>query len=95
MTLEETIKRYEEKAEIYKNTSKSKEYFNLSASREDREVAEEYFRLVDWLRLLKEILDCGDCNDCGNRECLYRPKPGQMVRYRCPFYQKKENKNGN
>lgn len=44
--------------------------------------------------------DCPRCKDVypgkldrdGSTGCGYRPKPGQMVRYNCPFYQKEEEK---
>ncbi|MBO5610593.1 MAG: hypothetical protein J5929_09545 [Eubacterium sp.] len=88
MTLEETIKHYDEKAEIYRSTSKSKSYYNLNASMADEDCAVEFQKIADWLRLLKEIIDQGDCNDCGNRGCLYKPKPGQLVRYNCPLHHK-------
>lgn len=26
------------------------------------------------------------CNECGVRECLYRPGLGQTVRYNCPLF---------
>lgn len=42
------------------------------------------------LMALKEIWEVGDCNDCGNKGCGYEPLPGQMVRYNCPHYKKKE-----
>ena len=28
----------------------------------------------------------GNCNDCNNAECGYKPKWGEKVRYNCPFY---------
>ena len=33
----------------------------------------------------------GDCNTCKNRECGYKPKLGEMVRYNCPFYKAKRS----
>ena len=50
--------------------------------------------ILDCLRALRNIQQTGSCNDCrGMKEkCGYRPKPGQMVRYNCPFYQKEEEK---
>ena len=43
--------------------------------------------ILDNLRVLKEIYQSGSCNDCINRNCGYfLPKPGQLVRYNCPFY---------
>lgn len=42
--------------------------------------------VLDSLTLLRQIQQTGDCNACGNRKCGYMPKPGQLVRYNCPFY---------
>jgi hypothetical protein len=55
------------------------------------ECASEHRQLAEWLKTLKEIWDSGDCNDCGNRGCLYKPKLGHLVRYNCPFYSKEVN----
>lgn len=43
--------------------------------------------VLDCLRVLRDILETGDCNSC-RTDCVYKPKPGQMVRYNCPFYRK-------
>lgn len=52
--------------------------------------------MLDALRAYREIIDSGCCNDCGSKkDCEYAPKPGQLVRYNCPFYKRKEVKNGN
>lgn len=45
--------------------------------------------ILDSLILLRQIHQTGDCNICKNRDCGYMPKPGQMVRYNCPFYKAK------
>ncbi|HAH18429.1 MAG TPA: hypothetical protein DCL29_05410 [Eubacterium sp.] len=42
--------------------------------------------ILDSLMVLRNIQDTGDCNICKNKECKYKPKPGQMTRYNCPFY---------
>lgn len=55
-----------------------------------KEAVEEWY-LVDCLSTLKNIMESGDCNTCGiSKTCQYTPKVGQMVRYNCPHYQKKE-----
>ena len=53
-----------------------------------------YEEVADWLKLLKRILDSGDCNDCAllNSQCRYAPRVGEQVRYNCPFYSKESNK---
>lgn len=55
----------------------------------EKAIAKEAF-ILDNLRLLQQILDSGDCNVCVKKnECKYAPKLGEMVRYNCPFYEKK------
>ena len=45
--------------------------------------------ILDSLLALRNIQECGSCNDCGlTRTCKVRPLPGQMVRYNCPFWVK-------
>lgn len=46
--------------------------------------------ILDSLIPLKQIQNTGDCNVCKNKECEYKPKVGQMVRYNCPFYKADE-----
>ena len=66
MTLEEAIKHCEDVADYDCFTD------------EQRKCSEEHRQLADWLRLLKRILDSGDCNECGiQRMCRVVPKPGQ------------------
>ena len=47
--------------------------------------------ILDTLMAYRNIVETGDCNRCGKKECDYIPDPGQMVRYNCPFYENKEN----
>lgn len=47
--------------------------------------------ILDSLIALRSIHDSGCCNDCilqGKIQCC--PQPGQMVRYNCPYWAKKE-----
>lgn len=55
--------------------------------------AEEHRQFADWLKLLKRILDSGDCNSCAmlHSQCRYAPRIGEQVRYNCPFYVKEED----
>lgn len=41
------------------------------------------------LETFRDIVRSGCCNDCAKVNCQYRPKPGQLVRYNCPFHEKK------
>ena len=43
--------------------------------------------ILDTLMAYRNIVDSGDCNRCGKKTCEYAPKPGQLVRYNCPFYE--------
>ena len=43
--------------------------------------------VLDSLRVLRDILDSGSCDDCDVQEtCEHKPKLGQLVRYNCPHY---------
>ena len=47
--------------------------------------------LPAYLRLLKEIVKSGNCNDCAKEQsCEYVPGLGEQVRYNCPHYEMKE-----
>lgn len=47
--------------------------------------------ILDCLTVLRSILETGDCNNCRVKDCYCKPRPGQMVRYNCPFYEKDGN----
>lgn len=48
--------------------------------------------ILDSLMALRNIQECGCCNDCGiANNCKVKPKLGQMVRYNCPFWTAKED----
>ena len=81
MTIEEAIKHYEEVA----NQLEGKDGYAYTDSTCD-ECAKEHRQLAEWLKALKEIWDSGDCNDCRNGQCEWKPKLGQLVRYNCPHY---------
>ena len=50
---------------------------------------ENSYYIADSLKVLKEIYESGDCNDCKEKYgCEWEPKAGQLVRYNCPHYQK-------
>lgn len=48
-------------------------------------IAQKAYEL-DCLRAYRNIVDSGDCNDCQNKECEWKPKIGNLVRYNCPHY---------
>ena len=67
---------------------------------EDRKVCEDGNRLdksiadvayiLDSLCVLRNIYETNNCNECGKKDCEYRPDWGRIVRYNCPFYEEKK-----
>lgn len=87
MTLEEAIEHCEEVAEENESKANRIEQLHLTGNAEGcRECASEHRQLAEWLKALKEIWDSGDCNDCRNGQCEWKPKLGQLVRFNCPHY---------
>lgn len=43
---------------------------------------------LDHLRLLRDILNTGDCNECKNKDCQHKPIVGERVRYNCYDFKK-------
>lgn len=48
--------------------------------------------ICDVLISYRNILKSGDCNTCVGKCGDYKPKPGQMVRYNCPHFLAREEK---
>lgn len=45
--------------------------------------------ILDVLKIYRDIVNSGNCNDCNKKKaCEYAPKPGQLVRFNCPFYER-------
>ena len=45
--------------------------------------------ILDTLIAYRKITQHGDCNDCGRKlKCMYVPKPGECVRWNCPFFER-------
>ena len=52
---------------------------------------------VDFARMLRYVADCvsyyqrvssyNDCNNCGRKECEYKPEWGEQVRIHCPLWE--------
>lgn len=51
---------------------------------------EETNYILDCLMSYRDIVNSGDCNTCAQKNCTYKPKPGQLVRYNCFLYVSKE-----
>ncbi len=58
-------------------------------SRLDKAIADVAY-VLDCMMAYRQIARTGNCNDCGYKKCTLKPEPGQLVRYNCPFYTKKE-----
>ena len=46
--------------------------------------------ILDTLMVYRNIAETGNCNICKNKNCQWRPKPGQLVRHNCPHYKAEE-----
>lgn len=104
MTLDEAIKHCEEVAEKNEEECKNWTYgasrINDDESRKKhylkhaemwKEYAKEHRQLAEWLKLLKEITESGDCNNClWKGKCDMEPELGRMVRYNCYAYARKQ-----
>lgn len=61
----------------------------VNMSKLDDIIAQKAYEL-DCLTSYRQIVESGDCNECKKKwECEYAPKPGQLVRYNCPHFQRK------
>lgn len=52
---------------------------------------EDVAYILDTLMAYRNIIQTGTCNSCRMERtgsCAYLPKPGQLVRYNCPFYKR-------
>lgn len=47
--------------------------------------------ILDCLMVYRNIVESGDCNICKNKDCQWKPKFGQLVRYNCPHYKAEED----
>lgn len=56
----------------------------------DKSIADVAY-ILDTLMAYRDIIESGCCHECSNKPCEYLPKPGQLVRYNCPFYKRKED----
>lgn len=56
---------------------------------------EEVAYILDCLTAYRTITEKGCCNDCKfRRGCKSCPKPGEVVRYNCPLYEREPEKDG-
>lgn len=62
-------------------------YVNPNRVENLQEIAGVLHKLADIVRAYDDIKSLHDCNDCGKRDCQYRPLLGQMVRINCPLWE--------
>ena len=46
--------------------------------------------ILDTLMVYRNVAKTGNCNTCKNKDCQWKPKIGQLVRYNCPHYKAEE-----
>lgn len=64
----------------------------MSRFDQDREdIIRVLYSILDYARLGYEISTCDNCNTCKRKNCEYKPKPGQGVRWRCPLWKGEED----
>ena len=54
------------------------------------EAIESVAYILDCLMVCRNMIEAGECNSCKNKDCQWKPKPGQRVRYNCPHYEAEE-----
>jgi len=62
-------------------------------SRHDEELkdfANMLYSAADNILWAIQLKSFHDCNDCGNKNCGYIPKPGQVTRINCPLWKREE-----
>lgn len=61
----------------------------MSRFDQDREdLIQLIISICDYARLGYKISTHNNCNNCGARECKYKPDWGDSVRWNCPLWEK-------
>lgn len=65
----------------------------LLARAEVAEVGEKdaEYRMNYYKVFFDSVSKTPDCNTCADRQCKYRPKPGQTTRFNCPLWRGSED----
>lgn len=65
----------------------------LLARAEAAEVGEKdaEYRMNCYKVFFDSVSKTPDCNTCADRQCKYRPKPGQTTRFNCPLWRGSED----
>ncbi len=53
---------------------------------------EEVAYILDCLQAYRRITQYGNCNSCRNKNCEWKPKWGDGVRWNCPHYEESGGK---
>lgn len=53
-----------------------------------RDIIVNLHYVADLLMVADRISRMHNCNDCGAKDCEYKPDWGSPVRYNCPFWRK-------
>lgn len=68
-----------------------KEICDLFYAIRSEELKDKLNYLIGCLIALRSIWQTGkQCNDCGNKDCEWKPKPGEQVRYNCAHWRGKD-----
>lgn len=89
ITLDEAIKNLSDLLNTYR-------LLVMKGKKENAVLAESAQLTHDWLKLLRDIMNSGDCNTCRDRNnCPIVPQPGQQVRYNCAFFKEETKPSAN
>lgn len=93
LDLDSAIQHCEEVAKDYEDSigTEAGSRYSLIHDKNCMRCASEHRQLADWLKLLRRILESGDCNECAiQKMCNVRPEWGEQVRYNCPMFVRDE-----
>ena len=64
----------------------------MSQFDQDREeIIRSLYSILDYARFGFEVSRYNSCNNCARKYCEFKPKPGQVVRWRCPLWKGEED----
>lgn len=56
----------------------------------EKELDEAKREAARYKAFFDDVANKPDCNDCVDKECKYRPRPGEVTRFNCPLHRSKE-----